>query len=288
MAHVEKSIEVEAPVDAVYKTWMDCEDYPRFMEGVREVRRLSPYRTHWIADYGGTREEWYSRITGTTTNRRIAWTSESGDRNDGEVILEPLDRERTRVYFATDYEPQGVMGSSAERLGLMERRIDGDLKRFKRYVEGAPMPAECFPSAARGTGRAGESTVEQARHMFTTPRLNALEWLSAGITTLGALDVGMVGLFGFNPIAAVFGRRSLVTRVIYGMIGVSAAYTLFGLVRADAMSRRAQSTFPSGGSMERWREPSTAYRHDGARPSPHDPSEFDEAGRRGRGRFAWR
>lgn len=286
MAHVEKSIEVEAPVDQVYRTWMDCDNYPRFMEGVREVRRLSPYRTRWTADYGGTREEWYSRITGTTTNRRIAWTSESGDRNDGEVILEPLDRERTRVYFATDYEPHGLMGSSAERLGLMERRIDGDLKRFKGYVEGEPMPAERFSSATRSAGRAGESTVEQARHMFTTPRLNALEWLSAGITTLGAVDVGIVGLFDFNPIAAVLGRRSLATRVIYGMIGASAAYTLFGLVRADAMSRRSQSGFPSGSTTEQWPEPSTAYRHDGAGPSPHHPSEFDEARRRGRGRFA--
>jgi uncharacterized membrane protein YuzA (DUF378 family) len=265
---------------------MDCDNYPRFMEGVREVRRLSAYRTRWTADYGGTREEWYSRITGTTTNRRIAWTSESGDRNDGEVILEPLDRERTRVYFATDYEPHGLMGSSAERFRLMERRIDGDLKRFKGYVEGEPMPGEGLPSATRRAGGMGEGAGGQARQTLAAPRLNALEWLSAGITTLGAVDVGIVGLFDFNPIAAVLGRRSLATRVIYGMIGASAAYTLFGLVRADAMSRRTQPGFSSGRGTEQWPQPSAAYRHDGAGPSPHDPSEFDQAGRRARGRFA--
>jgi uncharacterized membrane protein YuzA (DUF378 family)/ribosome-associated toxin RatA of RatAB toxin-antitoxin module len=286
MAHVEKSIEVEAPVDEVYKTWMDYEDYPRFMDGVREVRRLSPYRTRWIADYGGTREEWDSRITDTTTNRRIAWTSESGERNDGEVILEPLDRDRTRIYFAMDYQPEGVMASSAQHLGKVEQRVDGDLKRFKRYVEGEQDMREGFSTGYFGqdTDRFRGETRDRGTNMFRQPRLNALEWASAAVTALGAIDVGLVGIFDFNPIASMFGRRSLATRITYGVIGASAVYTLFGLARADMMSRRQKSSMRrmGGDRMEHERRDSGEYarttmrRGDPTAFREHDPSEFDE------------
>ncbi|MGH7623074.1 MAG: SRPBCC family protein, partial [Gemmatimonadaceae bacterium] len=135
MPHVEKSIEVDAPLSAVFRTWTDYEDYPHFMEGVRQVRKLGPYRTHWVVEDDGMREEWDSRITDTTTNRRLAWTSESVSRNDGEVVLEQLAAERTRVYFAVDYEPRDRTKRAADEMGFVERRTEGDLKRFKQYVE---------------------------------------------------------------------------------------------------------------------------------------------------------
>jgi uncharacterized membrane protein len=44
MAKIEKSIEVNAPLRTVYNQWTQFEEFPRFMEGVKEVRRRSSPR----------------------------------------------------------------------------------------------------------------------------------------------------------------------------------------------------------------------------------------------------
>ncbi|HEV3494922.1 MAG TPA: AI-2E family transporter, partial [Actinomycetes bacterium] len=63
---VEKSIEVELPVSTVYNQWTQFEQFPRFMEGVKEVRQLDPKRLHWVAEVGGKRKEWEAEIVEQT------------------------------------------------------------------------------------------------------------------------------------------------------------------------------------------------------------------------------
>src|SRR2546427_9102705 len=63
MPTVEKSIEVNAPLDTVYNQWTQFEDFPRFMEGVEEVTQLDDQRLHWVANVAGQRKEWHARIT---------------------------------------------------------------------------------------------------------------------------------------------------------------------------------------------------------------------------------
>src|SRR4029450_9194425 len=53
MAEMEKSIEVNAPLREVYNQWTQFEDFPRFMEGVVEVRQIDDKRLFWRADIGG-------------------------------------------------------------------------------------------------------------------------------------------------------------------------------------------------------------------------------------------
>lgn len=40
MAKIEKSITVNVPVSVAYNQWTQFEEFPRFMEGVKEVRQL--------------------------------------------------------------------------------------------------------------------------------------------------------------------------------------------------------------------------------------------------------
>ena len=58
----EKQIEVDVPVRTVYNQWTQFEDFPRFMEGVREVRQLDDAHLHWRADRHGRTVEWDSEI----------------------------------------------------------------------------------------------------------------------------------------------------------------------------------------------------------------------------------
>src|SRR4051794_26572644 len=55
---IEKSIDIHAPVNAVYDQWTHFEDFPKFMEGVQEVRRLDENRLHWRGSLEGQPREW--------------------------------------------------------------------------------------------------------------------------------------------------------------------------------------------------------------------------------------
>jgi uncharacterized membrane protein len=135
MATIEKSIEVNAPLRAVYNQWTQFEDFPRFMEGVEEVRQLDDKRLHWRAKIGGKLKEWNAEITEQRPDERIAWTSRGGAWNAGVVTFHRIDDTRTRVMLQVDYDPEGVVEHVGDALGVVSTRIEGDLKRFREFIE---------------------------------------------------------------------------------------------------------------------------------------------------------
>jgi uncharacterized membrane protein len=83
MAVIERSIEVEVPVRVAYNQWTQFAEFPKFMEGVREVRQLDDKTLHWRAAVGGKTEEWTAEITEQVPDQRIAWRAHAGKRNAG-------------------------------------------------------------------------------------------------------------------------------------------------------------------------------------------------------------
>jgi uncharacterized membrane protein len=86
MERVDKSIEVNCPVRAVYNQWTQFEEFPRFMAGVKEVRQLDDTHVQWHAEIWGKDEEWDAEITEQTPDERISWRSvsiESGGTETG-------------------------------------------------------------------------------------------------------------------------------------------------------------------------------------------------------------
>jgi uncharacterized membrane protein len=135
MPTIEKSIEVEVPVRTAYNQWTQFEEFPRFMEGVKEVRQVSDDRLHWCAEIGGKKEEWDARITEQKPDERVAWTSEGAAMNAGVVTFHKITPECTRVMLQLEYEPEGVVESTGSALGFVSRRVEGDLNRFKEFIE---------------------------------------------------------------------------------------------------------------------------------------------------------
>jgi uncharacterized membrane protein len=135
MASVEKSTVVDLPVNAVYNQWTQFEDFPRFMEGVHEVRQLDDKRLHWRAEVAGKDLEWDAEIVEQTPDRVIAWRSTSGRHHAGRVVFTPEDGTRTRIVLRMEYDPEGVTENLGDWLGLVSGRIEGDLERFKEFVE---------------------------------------------------------------------------------------------------------------------------------------------------------
>jgi uncharacterized membrane protein len=135
MANATTYVDVAVPVTRAYNQWTQFEEFPRFMEGVEEVTQLDDRHLHWRARIGGKEEEWDARITEQVPDERIAWTSTSGARNAGVVTFHRLSDDQTRVTLQMDYDPQGATEKMGSALGVVERRIEGDLKRFKDFVE---------------------------------------------------------------------------------------------------------------------------------------------------------
>ena len=135
MASIEKSIEVKVPVHTAYNQWTQFEEFPRFMEGVEEVRQLDDTHLHWRAKVAGKEEQWDAVITEQIPDERIAWRNTSGAPNAGVITFHKIDPQRTKLMLQIDYEPQGAVENIGSALGMVGRRIEGDLERFKEYIE---------------------------------------------------------------------------------------------------------------------------------------------------------
>ncbi|HZQ35770.1 MAG TPA: SRPBCC family protein [Dehalococcoidia bacterium] len=135
MGSVTKSIDVNVPVRTAYDQWTQFESFPRFMEGVQQVQQLDNTRLHWRAKIGGKEKEWDAKITEQAPDQRIAWTSTSGAENAGVVTFHRLGDDKTRVTLQMDFDPQGFVENVGDAVGVPERRVEGDLKRFKEFIE---------------------------------------------------------------------------------------------------------------------------------------------------------
>jgi len=135
MGTVEKSIEVGVPVSTAYNQWTQFESFPRFMDGVDRVDQTSPTTTHWVTSIGGVHREFDAEITDQRPDERIAWTSVTGPKQAGLVTFYRVDASSSRVMLQLDFVAEGVLEGLGDKLGLVGRRIEGDLKRFKAFIE---------------------------------------------------------------------------------------------------------------------------------------------------------
>jgi uncharacterized membrane protein len=135
METLEESIEVEAPVTATYNQWTQFEDFPRFMEGVESVTQLDDKRVHWVAEVAGKRKEWDAEITRQVPDREIDWVGLGDPDNRGRIVFEALDGDTSKVTMMLDYDPEGIVEEIGDALGLVKRRVRGDMERFKEFIE---------------------------------------------------------------------------------------------------------------------------------------------------------
>jgi uncharacterized membrane protein len=143
MSQKQHSIDVNVPVRTAYDQWTQFEDFPRFMEGVERVVQLDDTTLEWTAKIAGKTETWRAKVTEQVPDQRVAWTSIEGARNAGVVTFHRLDENKTRVTLQLDVEPEGPVESTGDALGFVDRRLQGDLERFKQFIEsrGAPTGA---------------------------------------------------------------------------------------------------------------------------------------------------
>jgi len=57
--------------------------------------------------------------------------------------------------------------------------------------------------------------------------LKSLDIATVVLLIIGGLNWGLVGLFGFNLVSAIFGEMSALSRIVYILAGLSALYDIF-------------------------------------------------------------
>jgi uncharacterized membrane protein len=131
---LDETIEVNVPVSTAYNQWTQFEDFPLFMEGVDHVQQLDDTRVRWVATVAGKTNEWDAKILEQHPDRQISWISEDGKKTRGTVTFEPRGDSKTLVRLSMSYQasPLEAIGSVA---GLDQRRVRGDLERFKELIE---------------------------------------------------------------------------------------------------------------------------------------------------------
>lgn len=71
--------------------------------------------------------------------------------------------------------------------------------------------------------------------------MRAINSITLLLLIVGGLNWGLVGLFDFDLVAALFGEMSTLSRIVYVLVGASALYQLIPLFRGDENRRTARA-----------------------------------------------
>ena len=155
---VKESITVNVPVRTAYDQWTQFEQFPTFMDSVREVRQLDDKRLHWKADVLGKPVEWDAEITEQIPDRCIAWRSTTGKLNKGVVTFDALPDKRCRITLTMTYQPEGALESIGDTLGAVRLEAAGNLKRFKEMIEQRGHETGAWRGTIHSTGQSQGQT----------------------------------------------------------------------------------------------------------------------------------
>lgn len=142
-----KTLNIHAPVEEVYRFWENAENFPRFMEHVKEIM-VSGDNYHWtVAGPAGTPVEFDTFITRKEPNRVIAWKSRPNEtvKSAGIVQFQPNPDGSTRVTVRMSYTPPaGAVGHAVATIFGVDPKsaMDNDLARMKTLIETGKTTAE--------------------------------------------------------------------------------------------------------------------------------------------------
>ena len=159
---VHKRILVNVPASTAYNQWTQFEDFPRFMGGVQRVTQLSDERLQWVAQIAGVKREWEARVLEQVPDQKIAWAATEGATNAGTVLFEDVGGGQTSVTLELEYEPEGLVEKAGDKLHIVEKQAEGDLERFKAFIESEEYATGAWRGSINEGGAVGTPGVEAA------------------------------------------------------------------------------------------------------------------------------
>lgn len=150
---IQKTIQVNAPVEAVFEALSRFEDFPNFMRNVQRVSRVDGDRYRWtVSGPGEMPVEWDSVLTSRIPNQELAWRTEPGSivQHAGFMKFISNPDGGTTVEVRLTYKPPGgAIGHALISLvgSDPKTRLDEDLSRMKTFIETGKEPRDA--AAAR-------------------------------------------------------------------------------------------------------------------------------------------
>jgi uncharacterized membrane protein len=149
---VEKAITVGAPIEEAFALWSRFENFPKFMDHVKEVRIHADHRdrSHWVIDAPANTAIWFdAEVVRREPPHVIEWRTlpDQSIEHAGEVRFEAVEG-GTRVHVRMVYRPPaGVVGHAIGRvLGFDPKsQMDDDLLRMKSLLEHGKTRAHHHP-----------------------------------------------------------------------------------------------------------------------------------------------
>lgn len=154
---VNKSVTIFAPIDEVYRFWRNFENFPLFMNHVKEIMVQNDVSNWKVAGPAGVPIEFQSRITQDIPNDVIAWETLPDSQVDhtGMVRFEPNRDGSTRVTVQMTYmPPAGAVGHAVAQLFGVDPRqaMNDDLMRLKALLEGGRTSTESSGGSTNYSG----------------------------------------------------------------------------------------------------------------------------------------
>ena len=135
MTTIVRSIDVNVPVRIAYNQWIRFDEFPKFMEGVKQVTQMDAKRLHWKAEVAGQENEWVAKIIEQTPDKRIAWTSRDGALHGAMVTFHPLSDAESKILLRVGRTTGWVVNNVGDAWDALSLRVQGDLERFKAFIE---------------------------------------------------------------------------------------------------------------------------------------------------------
>ena len=151
MSQIVEELEVAVPVRVAYDQWTQFESFPRFMSGVDRVVQVDNRTLEWTATIAGVTKHWRAEIVEQQPDDLVAWRSLEGARNDGMVRFQALGPDRTKVRLQLEVDPEGLVERVGDALGVVERRVRGDLERFREFIERREQPTGAWRGQIEGS-----------------------------------------------------------------------------------------------------------------------------------------
>lgn len=140
MSTLEEHIDVGVPIDKAWNDLHRVENYPRFVDGVREVHSGTEGRTRLDVEAGGRVRAFEAEVSDRTGERVMDWQTTGAPDLMGSFSLRPIDQNHTRVQARLEYDPDTVRETFGGPKGFaqvnaIERLVRSDLEHFKECVE---------------------------------------------------------------------------------------------------------------------------------------------------------
>ena len=135
MGTITKSVDVDVDLTTAYNQWTQFETFPQFMEGVEDVQQITDTELHWVTKVGPVVREFDAVITEQVPEQLIAWESVNGPQHQGRVSFRKLDDDETEIIAEMNIDPDAFVENVGDKAGIIDARVEGDLKRFKSFIE---------------------------------------------------------------------------------------------------------------------------------------------------------